>query len=91
MGELRHQARFRRDHRWAQGQMSAYLDGELTASRRTRLEGHTTECEQCRRLLNGLRQMLGLLERLPPPTGGSGALALAASVRVRLPAPPSSS
>jgi anti-sigma factor RsiW len=88
MGELAHQARFGRDHRWAPGRMSAYLDGELTSSRRARLERHTGECEQCRRWLTSLGELLSVLDRLPSPADGSGALQLAASVRVRLPDPP---
>jgi anti-sigma factor RsiW len=88
MGELMHRARFRRDHRWAPGRMSAYLDGELTSSRRTRLERHTRECEQCRRVLTSLRELITVLDRLPSPADGSGALQLAASVRLRLPDPP---
>jgi anti-sigma factor RsiW len=41
--------------------MSAYLDGELGARGRTRVERHTECCPQCRRLLQGLRETVALL------------------------------
>jgi anti-sigma factor RsiW len=68
--------------------MSAYLDGELTASGRARMERHVSECVRCRRLLAGLRQVLEGLHRLPAPRGGSDPLELATSVRLRLREPP---
>jgi anti-sigma factor RsiW len=68
--------------------MSDYLDGELGSSRRTRMERHVAECPECRRLLAGLRRTLDALHRLPAPAGGTDALALAASVRLRLRQPP---
>jgi anti-sigma factor RsiW len=87
MSELLSRARFRRDHRWTPGHMSAYLDGELAARRRTRLERHTADCPECRRLLAGLRQMLDVLARLP--AAGSGhAPPIVAAVRTRLDEPP---
>jgi anti-sigma factor RsiW len=90
MSESFHRARFWHDHRWAPGRMSAYLDGELASSPRTRMERHAEECPECRRLLDGLRRMLGALHRLPPPAGGANALVFAASVLARLPEPPPS-
>jgi anti-sigma factor RsiW len=68
--------------------MSAYLDGELAAGRRIRIERHVGECVECRRLLAGLRLTLEALHRLRTPEGGTGAAQVAASVRVRLKAPP---
>ena len=88
MNELLHRARFRRDHRWAPTQMSPYLDGELGVTRRSRMERHVRECAECRALLAALRRMLSALRRLPPPAGGADAIEIAASVRVRLDAPP---
>jgi anti-sigma factor RsiW len=70
--------------------MSAYLDRELGSSRRTRMERHAEECAECRRLLDGLRRMLGVLHRLPPVAGGADPLQLAAAVRRRLDEPPAS-
>ncbi len=90
MSEFVGWVRFRRDHRWAPDQMSAYLDDELESSRRSRMERHTKECAECRRLLDGLRRMLGTLQRLPTPDGGASALQIATSVRARLREPPPS-
>jgi anti-sigma factor RsiW len=67
MSNVVHQLRLRRDHRWTPGRMSAYLDGELAARARARLERHTEECPECRGILYALRRILGLLQRLPPP------------------------
>ena len=67
--------------------MSDYLDGELHPAGLTRIERHLAECAECRRLLAGLRQTLDGLHRLPAASGGSGALQIAASVRVRLSEP----
>lgn len=68
--------------------MSAYLDGELASSGRLRLEHHVRECEQCRRLLGGLRGLLDSLHRLPVLSEGTQARQIAASVRIRLAEPP---
>jgi anti-sigma factor RsiW len=70
--------------RWAQGHMSDYLDGELAASRRSRMQRHVKECPKCRRVLATLRGMVGALHRVPPPVGGAGGRQIAASVRRRL-------
>ena len=68
--------------------MSDYLDGELAASGRGRMRRHVGECRDCRRLLAGLRLVLEGLRRLPAPSGGADATAIAASVRLRLNEPP---
>jgi anti-sigma factor RsiW len=90
MSEFLSRARFARDHRWAPGRMSAYLDGELAPSHRVRMERHVSECVECRRLLAGLHQVVGWLHRLPAPGGGADALQVAAAVRLRLKEPPAS-
>jgi anti-sigma factor RsiW len=65
MTTLLHRARFRLDHRWAPGHMSAYLDGELASGARARLRHHVVECAECRAVLDSLRRMLGLLKSVP--------------------------
>jgi anti-sigma factor RsiW len=80
--------RFNRDHRWAHGHMSDYLDGDLAPSRRTRMQRHIKECPECHWALAVLRRMVGALHRLPPPAGGADAHQIAASVRRRLEEPP---
>jgi anti-sigma factor RsiW len=88
MSEFFSRASAKRDHRWAHGHMSDYLDGELASSRRRRMERHTEKCSECRRQLSTLGRMLGVLHRLPPPRDGPDALQTAASVRLRMEEPP---
>jgi anti-sigma factor RsiW len=88
MSEFPERARFERDHRWAPEHMSDYLDGELAGSGRGRMQRHLGECQECRRLLAGLRAVVNGLHRLPAPGGGAGAVHIAASVRLRLNEPP---
>ncbi len=61
MSSLAQRLLFTIDHRRVPGQMSAYLDGELGARGRTRVERHTGRCPACRRLLQGLRETVALL------------------------------
>jgi anti-sigma factor RsiW len=84
MSNVLHRARFMRDHRWAPGCMSAYLDGELASRARSRLEYHIAECPECRAVLGGLRRMLGLLHGLPPAGARPAARDMTAAVRARL-------
>jgi len=79
---------FARDHRWAPEHMSDYLDGDLAATALRRMERHLAECQECRRLLAGLRAVVDGLHRLPVPGGGAGTVEIAASVRVRINEPP---
>ena len=64
--------------------MSAYLDGELPARQRNRLEHHLGECRDCRRLFGGLSRTVDALHRLHRPQGSRDAVGLAAAVRLRL-------
>jgi anti-sigma factor RsiW len=89
MSEFSNDERFRRDHRWAPGRMSAFLDGELATEGRIRMERHVGECIECRRLLAGLRRVLDALHSLPTLAVEADAVGLAASVRLRLNDPPS--
>ena len=84
MSTLLDRERFRRDHRWAPGRMSDYLDGELARTRRGRMERHLDECAKCRRLLADLRRTVAALQRLAARDDRVDALAIAASVRSRL-------
>jgi len=82
--------RFWLDHRWAPAHMSDYLDGELAARGRARIERHVGACSECRTVLVELRLVIDRLHRMPVPTGGGGASQIAAAVRVRLSQPPGS-
>jgi anti-sigma factor RsiW len=64
---------FMRDHRWTRRHMSEYLDDELDARSRQRVERHVHRCPTCHKLLATLRKTLeGLqaLGRRPLPAEG---------------------
>ncbi len=84
MSNFWHKLRFRRDHRWTPPHMSAYLDADLPAPARARVERHTAECSVCRGVLGELRRMLGLLHGAPSPEPLAGAPAIATAVLRRL-------
>jgi anti-sigma factor RsiW len=88
MSTILHRVRFRLDHRWAPAHMSDYLDAELSSERRQRMERHVGECQECHRVLAGLRALLGTLHGLPTPDSELDAQRIAASVRLRLDEPP---
>lgn len=52
------------------------------------MEHHLAECGDCRRLLAGLRAVVGGLRRLPAPGSGLDPVQIAALVRGRLNEPP---
>ena len=85
---LLYRVRFKRDHSWAPGRMSDYLDGDLAPTGRSRMERHTRDCPECERLLAGLRAVIAGLGRLPVPDGGADGVRIAAAVRGRLGEPP---
>jgi anti-sigma factor RsiW len=84
MSDVTYRVRFRRDHRWAPGRVSAYLDGELAPRAHARIERHAEACPECRAVLESLRRMLGLLRTLPPASPKPVALDIAVAVRARL-------
>jgi anti-sigma factor RsiW len=87
VSSLRHARRFRRDHTWTPPHLSAYLDSDLSARARARLQRHTAECPECRHLLEDLRQMLALLHgtRSPEPVADLAAAAGAVMRRLHEP------
>jgi anti-sigma factor RsiW len=87
---LLYRVRFMRDHRWAPGRMSEYLDDELSAAERARMKRHARDCPECERVLAGLRVLVHRLAGLAAPDGGVDAVQVAALVRVRLDDPPPS-
>jgi anti-sigma factor RsiW len=84
MSPLWHELRFRRDHRWTPLHMSAYLDHDLSAWARARLQRHTAECHECRGVLDDLRRMLGLLQSAPSPDPAADVPAITSAVLRRL-------
>jgi anti-sigma factor RsiW len=64
---------FMRDHMWTRRHMSEYLDDELGARGRHRVERHTRRCPVCHRLLETLRRTVAGLHALgeqPVPAEG---------------------
>jgi anti-sigma factor RsiW len=53
------------EHQWVGESLSAYIDGELTARERTRVEQHLKECQACAQDLRTLRQTVALLKEMP--------------------------
>jgi anti-sigma factor RsiW len=66
--------------------MSAYLDSDLRAGARGRLERHTAQCRECRSVLEDLARMLELLRRAPEPAAGVPEVAGAVMRRLHEPA-----
>jgi anti-sigma factor RsiW len=85
-----YRVRFLRDHRWAPSRMSEYLDDELSAAERVRMERHARDCPECDRVLAGLRALVRRLAGVPVPDGEVDAVQLASVVRARLGEPPRS-
>lgn len=53
------------EHQWVEESLSAYIDGELTARERARVEKHLEECRACTENLATLRQTVTLVRELP--------------------------
>ena len=70
------------DHGYCQDNLSAYLDGQVSAREKGRVERHLSECGECRRTLSELRATVALLRRSPAlPVPRSFALPLSLGVR----------
>ncbi|MFN8215126.1 MAG: zf-HC2 domain-containing protein [Solirubrobacterales bacterium] len=72
IARLTERYRFMRDHLWARGRFSAYLDHELGDGDSARLEHHAELCPECNRMLETLRKTLeglrGLSSTAEPPS-----------------------
>ncbi len=77
------------EHQWVEESLSAYIDDELTARERARVEKHLEECQACAHELASLRQTVALIKELPPLRAPRSFAVRPAAVRVRpSPAPP---
>lgn len=47
--------------------LSAFVDGELRPHERERMERHISQCENCRRETEKLREMVGIMSNMPDP------------------------
>jgi Putative zinc-finger len=63
MGGRRHPTDWERQRE----QLSAYIDGELSAAERAELERHIPDCAECQEALGELRRVHDLLAALPMP------------------------
>ncbi len=73
------------DHQWSQQHLSHYVEGELPARARRRLDRHARDCVDCGR---GLRAMRAVVHALQGLDGLAGARAPATIFdRVRLAGP----
>jgi anti-sigma factor RsiW len=68
------------DHRFTKAHAFAYLDGELPAGDRRRVERHTAVCPQCRAVMASFQHLLRSL----PALGDAGRPSVADSVVQRL-------
>lgn len=56
----------KREHRYVEARLSAYVDNEVSDRERRRVESHLASCEACRADLRALRWTVGLLRQTPP-------------------------
>ncbi len=54
-------------HSWVQERLSVYLDDQLPALERLRLERHLSDCSECQRALSSLQWTISLLKQAPAP------------------------
>ncbi len=77
------------EHEACQDNLSAWLDGQLSARERSRVQRHLQECKACREDLESLRRTVSLLRSVPmlqPPRSffiGAGEVAKQGQVRRR--------
>src|SRR5262245_38749119 len=72
-------------------QLSAYIDGELSAAERAELQRHISGCAECQEALGELRRVHDLLAALPAPKAPrSFALPLDTRRDTHVPAQPAS-
>jgi len=57
------------DHDWSQRHLSHYVEGDLTARARRRLERHAADCPDCSRGIRAMKSLLGLIARIDRPGG----------------------
>jgi anti-sigma factor RsiW len=77
---------YMRDHRWAHGRLSEYIEGELPPRQQHRLADHENLCPECARLIATLYALLAMLPtlRLPPHAAFGIAERTAENVRTQI-------
>jgi len=76
---------FMLDHHFTRRHLAEYLDGELEASARARLEHHADRCPSCRRMVQTLMRTLEGLRslRARPPRSHSRGVSDSVILRLR--------
>jgi anti-sigma factor RsiW len=74
--------RQRLDHRWSRRHLSEFIDGELSARDRRRLEAHASVCPECGRMRRTLAVLVHELRRLAARRS-NGSVAPAVVERIR--------
>lgn len=74
---------FMREHLWTNSHLSPYLDGEISAAERTRVEEHAHVCPKCHRMLETLKRTLEGLRDLAGESPAPAGLADSVIERVR--------
>jgi anti-sigma factor RsiW len=57
---------WKREHRYVEVRLSAYVDDEVSDRERRRIEAHLAHCGECRAELRALRWTVSLLRQAPP-------------------------
>jgi len=86
--KFRHPLRFMRDHRFAAGHASEYVDGDLDDVGRARVEHHARFCPRCHELLASLRRTVAALRDLRATAEAPADSEVALGVIARLRAEP---
>jgi anti-sigma factor RsiW len=50
------------DHQWSQRHLSHYVEGDLSARARRRLDGHARDCVDCERGLRAMRALVAAVQ-----------------------------
>ncbi|MBS1679668.1 MAG: zf-HC2 domain-containing protein [Actinobacteria bacterium] len=74
---------FMREHLWTNSHLSPYLDQEVSAAERIRVEEHTHVCPKCHRMLETLRETLEGLRAMGAEGGAPSGLTDSVMERVR--------
>jgi anti-sigma factor RsiW len=72
-----------REHLWTGSHLSPYLDQEVNAADRIRLEEHARVCPRCHRMLETLKETLDGLRALAADGGAPSGLADSVMDRLR--------
>ncbi len=59
---------FSDSHAWVAARLSAYIDEQLTASERARVDAHLRDCVRCQSSLKSLQWTIALVKQAPAPT-----------------------